>query len=270
ANHGGNGMITKTRLHSDGTYSLCREYDEANITLFPLNVDGSISSPSHIIRLTGNGPRKSQKSSHPHSIMASPDGKIFIVCDFGADRIYSFTIDRQKNILKTAYEYKVPAGSAPRYSAFHPKKPYFFVNNEVRPYVESFLYAENGTFEKVDELYVLPDNAVPDQLPLISDIRIHPTGKYLYNLSRTYNTVTVIGINETTGKMKILQLLELTGDFPKGCNISPDGSYLYIAMKKSGEVLLCRIAENGLLTLSDLRFPVQNAANITFYESGTN
>ncbi|MCD8068908.1 MAG: lactonase family protein [Lachnospiraceae bacterium] len=268
SNHAGNGMITRTEQDGSGCYHLVRQYDEANVTLFPLREDGSIAPPCDIVRLTKITPHGRRKHPMPHSVMASPDGKVFLVCDFGSDMIYTFTIDYETGKLvmtNSGAVFQGETGSAPRYSTFHPSKPYVNTNNEDTPYVYSFRYQPDGQMRLLGKTAAVAPDAPADQLPLISDIRIHPTGRWVYNLSRAYNTVTVLAVDEDTGILSRQQILPLSGDFPKGCCVSPDGRFLHIAMKKSGEVLTYPIAGDGSLLPLSHRLEVLNAANITFF-----
>ncbi|MDR1204021.1 MAG: lactonase family protein, partial [Peptococcaceae bacterium] len=197
-NHAGNDSILKTRRIGQGAYKLCREYDEANIVLFPLAKDGRIEAPCDIARLDGSGPRPSQVHAKPHCVMASPDGSIFLVCDYGADRLYTVRIDRNRRKLdmRGGRYYTCAPGDAPRYAAFHPTEPFVFTNNEDAPYVYAFRYADSGRLTFICKELVAEPPAKAGESPLISDIRIHPNGQTLYNLSRAYNTVTVLGIGE--------------------------------------------------------------------------
>lgn len=98
-----------------------------------------------------------------------------------------------------------------------------------------------------------------------SDIRIHPSGKYLYNLIRGINAVSVFAINEETGDLDKVQTVTLDGTGPRGCAISPDGRFMLIAALTSNEVLVWAIGEDGKLSPSSCRKISQpNPGTVTF------
>ena len=265
ANHAMGGVITCTRRNAEGGFEVFHKYDEANIALFPINEDGSIGPVCDVCVIEGSSILRSQKSSHPHSVMASPDGNVFVVGDLGADRVYAFTIDAEHSRLVKTADWSAVPGSSPRYSAFHPTLPLVFVNNETRPYISTFRYTSAGQLEHVGDWYTLRDCDTPDDKTLISDIRIHPSGKYIYNLVRGYEVISVLQVNESDGSLKVIQTLPVVGEWPKGCAVSPDGRFFYLCAKRSGFTALYSIAEDGTLTYTGKTFPDFNPANVTFF-----
>ena len=132
--HTGNTPITKTVKDSSGKYRVVVEYDEAATVLYRLHDDGSIGDPCDIYKHTGSGPDDEQTHPRVHSVMRSPSGNLFAVCDKGADKIYMFRINRKTEKLEVCggEAYKSFPGSLPRYSAFHPTLPYLYVNHEAK------------------------------------------------------------------------------------------------------------------------------------------
>lgn len=243
--------ITKVAQDTSGKYRIELEYDDATVVLFPLHDDGSIGDPCDIYKHSGNGgPLARQTHPQLHSVVMSPTGKLFAVCDKGNDEILFFRINHKiaKLELCGGKGFKTIPGSSPRYSVFHPTRPFLFVNHETRAVISAFRYDQDGKLEPICAVNPLPEGCEDDPDMKQSDIRIHPSGKYLYNLIRGINAVSVFAINEETGDLDKVQTVTLDGTGPRGCAISPDGRFMLIAALTSNEVLVWAIGEDGKLS----------------------
>lgn len=271
-NHSSNNVITRTVQDGCGAYHSVIEFDDASTVLFPLHDDGSIGEPLDVRLHEGFGPAKNQKNPHPHSVVMSPCGKLFAVCDKGNDRIYMYRIDYEREKLVLCTEpYQMPAGSCPRYCLFHPTKPYFIMNNEALMEVYSFRYDETGGLQLISRcrsITAQAEQALIDAHVSYNqqDIRIHPNGKYIYNLIHGLNAVSVFEIDEETGRLTEIQLFHTDGKWPRGCAVSPDGRFLLVAYKHSNEIQTFAIGSDGKLSETGIRVSHPSCANLTFYQ----
>lgn len=269
-NHTGKDPITKTARDSSGKYVITLEYDDATTVLFPLNEDGSIADPCDIHRHPGTGgPLTHQTHAQLHSIMMSPSGNLFAVCDKGNDRIALIRIDREerKLLLCNGEGFEALPGSLPRYSVFHPQQPYLFVNHEGKAVVSALRYDECGNLSLICIESALPDDIQDRPGMKQSDLRIHPSGKYLYSLVRGIHAITVFEINRDTGSITRKQTVHLEGRNPRGCAISPDGNFIHVAMLDSDKVVALAIGEDGSLAPTEQSVTCPSPANITFWPS---
>ncbi len=267
-NHSQYSPTMKVSRSIDGKYCISTHYDDAPTVLYPLNEDGSIGEACDMFMHDDCSDRTSYPNPHPHCVFRSPLWELYAVCDKGADRIYMFRIDRGLKRLNLAGEYDVPAGSAPRYGAFHPTKPFLFTNNELLPVVFAFRYDEQGSLTLVNSLRTLPDgdkNAAAQPMP--SDFRIHPGGKFIYGLVRHTENITVLAIDQDSGALSLIQTLTLPGKEAKACAVSPDGRYFFAAAKESGLIHIYSIAEDGTLSPTGRTVSVKAPDNITFYQA---
>ena len=276
-NHAGRKPITKTVRDCFGKIQLLTEYDEANTVLFRLQEDGSIGEAVDVLRHTITA-HPSQNNPHPHQVAMSPDGSLFAVCDKGGDAIYLFGLDREHDrlILKGDAPYRDLPGSSPRYGVFHPNKPYYFANYETKPIIHAFRYSETGVLTLVDTQDILPEGfMMPEGIPArrvaeSSDLRIHPNGKWLYNVVRGLDIVTVYAINEKTGALTKLQTRKLVQEGEKagsrGCAMSPDGRFLHVTLLGCGRIIAMPIGDDGTLGEAVTAYEGLHApANITFW-----
>jgi 6-phosphogluconolactonase len=265
--HTGNAPVTKTVKDASGKYRIVIEYDDATTVLYRLNDDGSIGDPCDICKHSGNGPGPEQSHPRIHSVMASPSGNLFAVCDKGSDQIFFFRINRETEKLQVCggEGYKSIPGSSPRYSVFHPTRPYFYMNHETKAVIRAFRYDEDGKLEPICTVSALPEDCEDNPTMMQSDIRIHPSGKYLYGLIRGINAVSVFEIKEETGEIEKIQTVMLDGTGPRGCAISPDGRFMHIAALKSKEVLVWVIGEDGKLSPTGKKISQPDPGNVTFF-----
>jgi 6-phosphogluconolactonase (cycloisomerase 2 family) len=264
--HTGREAVTKVRRPPNGKYRIDLEYDDATTVLFPLSSDGSIGDPIDIYTHSGaGGPLAKQTHPQLHSVTASPSGALFAVCDKGNDEIVMFKIDESAGkLIVCGGPVKTVPGSQPRYGAFHPTLPHFFINHESKSLVSAFRYDDGGRLEAICSVNALPQGTVEDVNTKQSDLRIHPSGRFLYTLIRGINAATVFAVSED-GSIERLQTVMLGGAEPRGCAISPDERFLHIAMFKSHEIRTWAITPDGTLRTTDVTLHQPNAGTITFH-----
>jgi len=258
--------ITTVVKDSSGKYEIVLEYDDSTTVLFPLEEDGSIGAPCDVYKHAGDGgPLPRQTHPQLHSVFMSPSGKLFAVCDKGNDEVVFFRINRQADKLEACGKgFKLIPGSSPRYSVFHPTRPYFFLNYEMKAVVSSFQYDDDGKLEPICTVNALPEDCEDNLAMKQSDIKIHPSGRYLYSMIRGISAVSVFEINEETGELRRTQTVAVDGTGPRGCTISPDGRFMLIAALDSREVLVWTIGADGTLSPTGMRISQPNPCVVTF------
>jgi len=264
-NHTGNTPITRTVQDASGDYRVVVEWDEAATVLFRLNDDGSIGAPCDIYKHSGSGPDSEQTHARVHSVMMSPSGNLFAVCDKGADMLYFFRINRKAEKLEVCSRYKSFPGSLPRYGVFHPTRPYFYMNHEVKTAISAFRYEEDGKLEFIQAVDVLPGGSEVDRTVMQSDIRIHFNGKYLYALIRGTDVLSVFAITEPTGEIERIQTFKLEGGRPRVCAVSPDGRFLCVTLTTMHKVVVLAIGEDGKVSSTGTSIGQPSPGTVTFY-----
>jgi 6-phosphogluconolactonase len=265
--HTNNTPVNKTVKDASGKYRSVFEYEDAATVLFRLNDDGSIGDPCDAYMHSGNGPDPEQTHPRVHSVMMSPSGNLFAVCDKGSDKLFFFRINRKTEKLEVCggEPYKSFPGSAPRYSLFHPTRPYFYMNHEIKPVISAFRYDEDGKLAFIHAVDVLPEGSKFDRTTMSSDIRIHPSGKYLYDLIRGLDLISVFAIKEKTGEIERIQTVKLDGAGPRGCAVSPDGRFILIAALTDLKVVVWAIGEDGKVSPTGKSVSQPNPGNVTFF-----
>jgi 6-phosphogluconolactonase (cycloisomerase 2 family) len=259
--------VTKILGERREDYRITLDYDDAATVLFRLDADAP--APSHVFMHSGDGGPLA-KQTHPqlHSVVASPSGELFAVCDKGNDEIHVIAIDVDAQRLVLRSTTKTPPGSSPRYSAFHPHRPFLFVNHETKAMVSAYRYSEDGSLTLVSSESALPPGQADSMAMQQSDIRVHPSGKHLYSMVRGLNGVSRFAIDEETGDVAWRDMVTLDGEGPRACAISPDGQFMIVAAWGSKDVLVWAIGPDGALSPTGYKVSQPNPGTVTFYTPG--
>ncbi|RAK81923.1 lactonase family protein [Aspergillus fijiensis CBS 313.89] len=239
---------TTTTTQITGTaqsgFTISPRYDDATTVLFPLDSTGRIGAPCDIHIHPPASPPSCLHSISLFPTSTSQHQTFYLECDMLQDQLLTFTLAAKPPLLRMHASHATPKGSGPRYSAFHPTLPVFYVNYEYHPIIETFTYQPDGSFTSLSKVDVLPpageldaNYPPPEGKVLLSDLKVHPGGEFVYTLVRGYNVLSVFRVDPTTGGLERLQTVGLMGAVsPKGCAVSPDGRFLYVALSVSGLV----------------------------------
>ena len=262
--------MTKSYRDPYGEYRLKVLYDDATVVLYPLEDDGSIGKICDIQVLEGSGPMPVQFTAHPHSVQFAPDGSCLLVCDKGGDQIFTYQIDAQRRRLIPCMgePFRADAGFMPRYSAFHPTRPYVYTNNEGGAVLYSFRYSEKGELTLTGQVNGYAGKEVVDAECSQSDLRISANGKYLYSLLRGKNIISVFSINPDNGTLAPVQAFQMEHSGPRGCCIAPDGRHLLVTAVDSHAVVSYPIRTDGTLGQASAVLAQSSPCTVTFYETG--
>lgn len=248
--HGTKSAVTKIGQDIHGNYYPVVERDDAVVELFSVKEDGTLGRLLDVSRHEGAGPERRQMHAQPHTTVMSPSGTLFAVCDKGCDTVSMYKLDREKGkLIRPAHIYRHTPGTLPRYCVFHPGKPWFYHNTENTTRIGAFTYTQDGLLKEIGAYGVLPEaweekEAACEQQGLVID----PAGRYLYDIVRGPNLVTVLEVNQEDGSLKTVQHQTIPGKWPRGCALSPDGRFLLVCCFDSGKVLEYAVGADGHLS----------------------
>ena len=82
-----------------------------------------------------------------------------------------------------------------------------------------------------------------------SEIRVHPTGKFVYAANRCHDTITAFRIDQDSGKPSLIEIEPVRGSWPRNFNIDPSGKWLLAAGRDSHTLAVFAIdQDSGELT----------------------
>ncbi len=169
-----------------------------------------------------------QEASHAHWTGVSPDNRFAFVPDLGLDAVVIYQLDAVKSEVKPHGKGIVPPGSGPRHMKFHNNGKWIYVLNELTLTITVFDYdAQAGTMTPKQTIATVPQQELArEKAKSCSEIRVHPSGKYVYAANRGHDTITAFAINAQDGTLKEIQRENVRGATPRNFNLTPDGQWL--------------------------------------------
>lgn len=280
--------VTKVVKHADGSWGNQIIMEDAGLLLVGLNEDGSLDriQDVYITKSNGGVGREGRKLVDPvtghvqltrvisrqHSVMPSPSGNFYVVCDKGMDRVYTFGVDDENNELKLLDTYLDDWGVFPRYSTFHPEKPVFYVNNERKCEIHVFRYTGDGKISIAQKVDILTNEYKGKEYEITcrpmgaQDILAHPNGKVVYcTVEGGDNLLVTMKVNED-GTLSLAQNIDCEGIMPRGICISPDGRFLLSGNLTSGDITVFAIDEEGLLSYTGKKYEAVSPSAIRIFK----
>lgn len=227
-------------------------YHTGIVAAIPLKPDGTLGVPN-IIQHTGHSVNPERQSSpHVHSVTLTPDGRFVIVCDLGLDRIFTYRIDaaNAKLALSDPPSVATAPGAGPRHFAFGKDGRHGYVVTEMGGTVTMFDFQpENGALTPRQTLSTLP----PDfkGTPSCAEIRVHPSGKFLYASNRGHDSIAVYSIDQASGRLTLVEIAPCGGKNPRNFSLTPDGRWLVCGNQGSDTLTVLKVEpQTGRLTLT--------------------
>lgn len=222
-----------------GRFLLSAYYEGRGVTVHPIGSNGAAGDAPVERRETARG---------AHCFQTDPSNRFAFVPHIagrGPNEIWQFRFDERTGQLTPNTPAKVspeqPVG--PRHYCFHPSKDMVYFSNEQGCSVTAYRFdTAAGTLSAVQTVSTLPDGYTGQNS--CSQIRITPSGKFLYAPNRGHNSIACFAIDSSTG------LLTSAGQapsesIPRAFNLDPDGKFLYAAGLESGRLAAYRIEQDS-------------------------
>lgn len=230
-----------------------------------------------------------QRWPHTHCAVTAPlgEGRMF-VCDLGRDKVLHYTVDQAGGKLKLMGEVQMDKQIGPRGIEFHPTLPVAYITNELtstvstckfnverekeggpEPVLED-IHQEGSLLHEVQRLSTLPedwqDKYFTNELGIwkaashSSEIRLHPSGRFLYVGNRGHDSIACYAIDPAAGTLTLTGICPSGGKCPRNFNVDSSGRWMIVGNQDSNIISVFSIDEgNGTLTLkSELPCPSVN------------
>lgn len=231
-------------------------YHRGTVEAHLVNEDGSLQPRSSFIQHEGSGPNKErQEKPHVHFSGFTPDGKYVIVVDLGTDQIVTYS-SRNGELQKVA-SLSVQPGSGPRHIAFHPNGRFAYVMTELSNEVIVLAYdEETGRFTELQYISTIPAEFTENSQG--AAIHVTKDGRFVYVSNRGHNSIAAFRIDESSGKVELVDYFSTEGNWPRDFVLDPTEQYVICANERSHNLVLYkRDQETGRLTVlqSDIEVP---------------
>jgi len=213
-----------------GTTVVSAQYGGGSVAVFALARDGSISRRTQLIEHEGgsNVVERRQSSPHPHWTGVSPDNRFVFIPDLGLDQVVVYQLDPSASQLKRVGKVDLHPGAGPRHMKFHTSGKWVYVLNELDLTVSVFDYhADTGLMTFKHRVAAVPaEELAIEKAKSASEIRVHPSGKFVYSANRGHDTITAYKVDLGTGKLQVLEREAIRGATPRNFNLDPSGKWI--------------------------------------------
>lgn len=225
------------------------------ITVLPVGVDGRLGEATTVLNHQGVGVKQPrQDKPHPHCTVFDPTYTCLLVADLGLDRIYVFKLDTQTGKLienDPPYAEASNPGAGPRHIVFHPDGSTVYMTNELDSTVGVYAWNSSlGTLTPKQTISALPADYKGGSDA--ADIRIAPSGKFLYSSNRGYDSIAVFAVNPKDHMLTLVEIVPSGGIKPRNFSFDRTGKYLLVANQETGNLVVFAVdANTGKLTQTE-------------------
>jgi len=222
---------------------LVTNYGSGSASVIPIAADGSLAEPTGFVQHEGSSVNlRRQKGPHAHSINISPDNRFAFVADLGLDKImiYKLNVDKGTITANNPAFAKVKPGAGPRHFTFGADGRYAYVINELDGTITAFSYEPaSGTLTEIQSITTLPKDFSGSSS--CAEVRVHPSGKFLYGSNRGHDSIAVYRIDPAKGTLTFVEHEKADIKTPRNFNIDPTGKFCLVANQGGDSIVVFRI-----------------------------
>lgn len=263
---GGSGPCHVNLDHA-GRFVLVTNYNSGSVSVFPVRPDGGLGEATGFVQHEGSSVNPArQKGPHAHSVNLSPDNRFAFVADLGMDKIMIYRLDGLKGTI-TANDppcAQLKPGAGPRHFVFHPSGKYAYVINELDSTVTAFVYEPaSGVLTEIQTVPTLPNDFRGSSA--CAEVRVHPSGKFLYGSNRGHDSIAVYRIDPAQGTLTFAEHETAGIKTPRNFNIDPTGTFCLVANQDGNSIVVFRIdQQTGTLEPTGNKIAVSKPVCIRF------
>lgn len=233
-----------------GATLMVANYGGGSVAAFTLGGDGRLHESTSFHQHFGkSADAKRQERAHAHSINPSPGNRFAVAADLGTDKLYVYRLDAHSGTISPHVPESVAtaAGAGPRHFDFHPEGKYGYAVNELDNTVTSYEWDEGaGELKAKGSVTALPAGFTGTSYT--AEIRVHPSGKFLYASNRGDDSIAVFSL-ANPGVPKAVQHISTGGVQPRNFTLDKAGKWLLAANQRTGNVAVFKVdGATGRLT----------------------
>jgi 6-phosphogluconolactonase len=215
------GVVDRT-----GRNLLVSFYRSGHSAVFRLNEDGSIGERT--AKVWSPAVEDAELPlAHPHITILSQNERFAIVAEMGTDQCVVYRFDPSQGTLTYHGAAVTPPGAGPRHVAFHPSHKFAYSSNEHGGSVTAFSWdEETGALEAIQTITTLPAGFGAKNR--VSDIRVHPSGGFLYAANRGHESIAIFSIDPVRGTLLPAGHAPTSGARIWAITIDPTGGWMLL------------------------------------------
>jgi 6-phosphogluconolactonase len=224
-----------------GRFVYISNYGEGNLSVYPVNNDGSLAKASDVVQHSGSSiVQGRQEAPHVHSVVPSADGKFIYVSDLGIDKIMIYEVQNNGKLKPAVVPFaQNTPGSGPRHFAIHPNGNFAYSAEELSSTVASFTVNKaTGALSPLERVNMLPDGFT--ERNSAADIHFSPDGKSLYASNRGHESLVIYAVDARTGKMEVVGHQNTGGKHPRNFMVDKKGEFVLTANRDTDNAVVFR------------------------------
>jgi 6-phosphogluconolactonase len=247
----GGGDPSYISLDRTGRYVFVANYEGGNIAVWALAPDGSLGERTAFVQHTGSSvnPQR-QTHAYAHSIRVDPTNRFVLVADLGLDKlfVYKFNVKDGSLTPNDPPFAKSAPGSGARHVEFHPNGRWVYLITEMADTIMLFDWdSKRGALTEVQTVSTLPKDF--QGVSTCAEVRVHPSGKFVYASNRGRDSIAVFSVDSKTGKLTFIEDVPSGGKMPRNFDMDPTAHWMLVANYESNNVMVFRIdQQTGKLT----------------------
>lgn len=234
----GGGGPCHLSLDGTGKFLLVANYDAGSFEVLPIR-QGALGAPVDFIQHRGSSVNpKRQAGPHAHCVVTDKNNRRVFVTDLGLDKIMIYEFDSRTGKLTPNQKpwLKTKPGAGPRHFAFHRNGRWAYVINEIDSTMSTLAYdAATGELRETQTISTLPASFGGKSSG--AELQVAPSGKFLYGSNRGDDSIVVFSIDQTSGKLGLVDHTSTQGKVPRNFAIEPAGRWLLAANQNSDSVV---------------------------------
>lgn len=237
----GDGGAAHIAIDPTGSMILTAQYGGGSTAAFSVNKDGSLNERTALIDHMDE-----TKKSHAHWAGFSPDNRFGFVPDLGFDKVIIYKVDPKTAKITPHGAGILPPGAGPRHMKFHTTAKWAYVLHEHDLAVTVYDYdAKAGSMKAKQTILTVPKDELADlKAKSCSEIRVHPSGKFVYAANRGHDTITAFRVNQDTGTLEVIEREHVRGATPRNFNLDPSGKWLIAAGQQSHNLAVFEVNQD--------------------------
>jgi 6-phosphogluconolactonase len=258
-------------IDKSGRFALIANYTGGSVTVIRIESDGKLGAMTSRVQHNGRGadPER-QEAPHAHFITLFANERFAIVSDLGLDQVIAYPFNRKTGVLDESGRqiFQLPPRSGPRHFTFSPDGKHGYIVNELSSTVTVVNFnSKTGKFSAIQSISTLPAgyNGRNDT----AEIRVHPSGKFLYASNRGHDSIAVFAIDPDPGKLTLVQHSPTLGQEPRNFVLDPSRKRMLVGNQNSGWISIFEVDERtGRLTDSGKKITVDSPVCLRFAPTG--
>ncbi|HYJ91341.1 MAG TPA: lactonase family protein [Pyrinomonadaceae bacterium] len=227
-------------ISSNNRFVIVANYAGGNIAVLPVEASGQLQPAIEVKKHEGTGPIKDrQEAAHAHWVDFDRTGRIVAACDLGADKIFLYRFDdRTGKLMPNAAQpfFQTKSGAGPRHLTFSPNAKFAYLINELGSTIAALAYDQNrGMLSAIQSISTLPSNWIGENT--CAEIQLSPDGNFLYCSNRGHDSIVSYSVDQSTGKLSLIEHTSTGGKVPRSFVVDPTGSMLLAANQKSDNIV---------------------------------